>query len=232
MFQGLRASGFGGGAFLSGTGGCRFGFGLGLLGRSLLGFRLSAALLIEPRLFRGCLRGGPLSGLFVCLDLLYRNDAGIFGHLSRFPRIRLRTLAIVTPVEKVPGVLEIDSGLLHGVCGVPVGAGEARNLNRIFRFGELQGTFGSILTGAYLPRSMTYCPRCKSWYLASTCSIVPVVSFGRNSRHNHVARLRHRKIRLGGYNQPEALQVARGEQIGVIALQDDLAQSWWRALRE
>ena len=38
--------------------------------------------------------------------------------------------------------------------------------------------------------------------------------------HNHVARLRHREIRLGGYDQAETLQVRSREEIGMIALQE------------
>ena len=50
-------------------------------------------------------------------------------------------------------------------------------------------------------------------------------------RHHDIAGLRHGEIRFGGYDEPERLQIRSGEQFGMVALQDHLAEIIRPALR-
>ncbi|MGA3026783.1 MAG: hypothetical protein ABSF98_18640 [Bryobacteraceae bacterium] len=91
--------------------------------------------------FGECFTIGPslaLDGQLLVRDLLYGDDAGIFGHLDGLTRHRANRLLSRPALQIALGIRQAVDGLLECVGGVPLSAGPACNLDGISRLVELQ----------------------------------------------------------------------------------------------
>ena len=241
--QGGGASGIGSGPFLlrlSGgllrLGGRHLCVALGLFGGQTVGFSSVRGVPVQTRLFGGLLGlglrggftrrgGGALIGQFLGLDLLVGDDARVFRHLGGFTRIGLRFLPIPAAIQEVLGVLQVDHGLLKGLRGISLGAGQARDFHGVFGFGELQRALRIDLHGLIslaIEHVLTAFQQVvvRIHLLDGSAGVVADEIL----RDYHVARLRHGEVRLRGHDQAERLQIGSGEQLGMVAFENDFAQ--------
>ncbi len=109
-------------------------------------------------------------------------------------------------MQKILGVLQIDQGLLEGIGGVPIGAGQTGDFHRVLGLRELQRAFRIDLRLLVFRAVEDILPALQQLVLgvdlldrAGGLFVDEVLG------HHDIARLSDGEVRFRGDDQPEAL---------------------------